>query len=134
MCTSANGESNEIGGILGSDKDGIITDIILDKPVENAKRRDKYYPNVGYLNKEIEMWSKAGKDFLGIFHTHFAGSTALSVADKEYIKKIMFSVKESVKYLYFPIYTLPNQILTAYKAFFEKDKLIIIRDELDIVQ
>lgn len=133
ICSFANNDSYEVGGILGSSRDEIITDIILDKPIDSKKCKCEYYPNVFFLNNEIEKWYQKNINFLGIFHTHFSGSRDLSCGDRKYIKEIMYSTKGIVDCMYFPIFTLPDQVITAYKAFFEKDELVIIKDELEEV-
>lgn len=129
----ANRKNLEIGGILGSSKDGIVTDIVADLPSNTVGCRFEYYPNIKFLNAQIEEWAENGKDFLGLFHTHFSGSDNLSDADKEYIRVIMISAKDIIQYLYFPVFTLPDNELNVYKAHFEGEKIIINKDKLEIV-
>lgn len=129
----ANSKNLEIGGIIGSSKDGIVTDMVADFSSNTVECRFEYYPNIKFLNAQIEKWAENGVDFLGLFHTHFSGSKNLSYADKEYINEIMISSKDIIDFLYFPIFTLPNNELNIYKAYFEGEKLIILNDELIII-
>ena len=133
ICEIANSNSNEIGGILGSAKDLTVTDAVADTTNTDKTCKFIYEPNVDYLNEIIEEWCSKNISFVGIFHTHFCGSKSLSSADREYIRIIMNILKTEVDFLYFPIYTLPNQILNVHKAFFENGELIISTDELIIV-
>lgn len=129
----ANNKNSEIGGILGTSADGVITDMIPDLPEENTMCRFEYYPNVDFLNEKIEEWATDDIDFAGLFHTHFSGSKNLSEADKVYINAIMDRAKEISKCLFFPIFTLPDNELTVYKACFSNDEIVIEKDELVIV-
>lgn len=129
----ANSKNLEIGGILGSSKNGVITDMIEDLPLNKVGCRFDYYPNIDFLNTQIESWDENGIDFLGLFHTHFSGSKNLSDADKEYINAIMNASKGIVEYLYFPLFTLPDNELTVYKAYFNDDNIVVDKDELIIV-
>lgn len=129
----ANSMNLEIGGILGSSKNGIVTEMVADLPDNAVGCKFDYSPNIDFLNTQIENWSENDIDFLGLFHTHFSGSKNLSDADLEYIKAIMNVSKGIVECLYFPIFTLPDNELTVYKAYFngadvavDKDKLIIV--------
>ena len=128
----ANSKPLEIGGILGSSKDNVITDMITDLSSDAVKCRFEYYPNTDFLNTQIENWAENGIEFLGFFHTHFSGSKNLSDADIEYIKSIMIGSKGVVEYLYFPLFTLPDNELTVYKAYFYGDEIVIDKDELII--
>lgn len=106
----------ETGGILGS-SDGLIIDkVVMDEYDLNNQKFCSYFPNVKFLNSNIEIWQKNGIDFKGIFHTHFFGVETLSDGDKQYIDAIMKAMPESVKELYFPIFVLPNRELFCYKA------------------
>ena len=130
----ANSKFLEIGGILGSYKDGVITDMITDLSSGAGKCRYEYYPDTDFLNTQIETWAENGIEFLGFFHTHFLGSKNLSDADIEYIKSIMFDSKDIVEYLYFPLFTLPDNELTVYRAYFYGDEIVIEKDELIITK
>jgi len=127
------GNDSEIGGILGSSENGIITDMILDRASNTSCHRFEYRPDTIYLNDQIMNWSERGIDFYGIFHTHFSGSKNLSDADSEYIREIMRCAEGIVEHLYFPIYTLPDNELTVYKAYFDKEEIKIVKDDLTVV-
>lgn len=129
----ANSKNLEFGGILGGTEDRIITDMVADLPPDTVGCRFEYCPNTEFLNAQIEEWAETDIDFLGIFHTHFSGSRNLSDADKEYIEAIMTGAKDIVEYLYFPIFTLPDNELNVYKAYFEDEEMIIKKDELVII-
>ncbi len=107
--------------------------MIEDLPSVTAGCRFEYYPNIEFLNAQIENWSENCIEFLGLFHTHFSGSKNLSDADIKYIKTIMLDSADMVKHLYFPIFTLPNNELTVYIAYFEGNDIIIDKDEAVIV-
>lgn len=123
----------EIGGILGSKDDDVISCVVADMPDYSTMCRFDYYPNIAFLNKQIESWADDGIAFGGLFHTHFSGSKNLSDADIEYIKEIMLSSKGIVEYLYFPLFTLPDNELTVYKAYFNNANIVVDKDELIIV-
>lgn len=129
----ANSMNLEIGGILGSSENGIVTDMIADLPDNAVGCKFDYSPNIDFLNSQIENWSENNIVFLGLFHTHFSGSKNLSDADVEYIKAIMNASKGIVEYLYFPLFTLPNNELTVYKAYFNDADISVDKDELIIV-
>jgi hypothetical protein len=129
----ANSINLEIGGILGSSKNGIITDVVADIPENVVGCRFDYSPNIAFLNKQIENWAENDIEFLGLFHTHFSGSKNLSEADVEYIKAIMNVSRGLVEYLYFPLFTLPDNELTVYKAYFNDVDIVVDKEELIIV-
>ena len=129
----ANSEFLEIGGILGSSKNGVITDMATDLSPDAKKCRFEYYPDTDYLNMQIQTWAENDIEFSGFFHTHFSGSKNLSDVDINYIKSIMLSSKGIVEYLYFPIFTLPDNELTVYKACFYGGEIVITKDELIII-
>ena len=129
----ANSKKLEIGGILGSSKNGIITDMVADLPDNVVGCKFEYSPNIDFLNTQIENWAENDIDFFGIFHTHFSGSKNLSDADIAYINAIMNASKEFVEYLYFPLFTQPDNELTAYKAYFKDGEVVVDKDELDII-
>lgn len=129
----ANSKKLEIGGILGSSNNGIITDMVPDLSANTQSCRFEYYPNIHFLNSQIEEWTNNNIQFLGLFHTHFSGSRNLSDADKEYISAIMVSAKDIIQCLYFPVFTLPDNILNVYKAYFVCEEIIIEKDKLEIV-
>ncbi len=129
----ANSMNMEMGGILGSTQDGIVTDMIADLADDAVGCKFEYSPNIDFLNTQIEIWAENDIDFLGLFHTHFSGSKNLSDADFEYIKAIMNASKGIVECLYFPIFTLPDNELTVYKACFNGADVAVDKDELIIV-
>ena len=83
----ANSMNLEIGGILGSSKNGIVTEMVADLPDNAVGCKFDYSPNIDFLNTQIENWSENDIDFLGLFHTHFSGSKNLSDADLESISR-----------------------------------------------
>lgn len=133
IANAAKGQKSEIGGILGSRQDGTVTEIAVDLPNERTLCRFEYYPDVAFLNSKIEEWASRDIDFIGIFHTHFGGSKSLSKGDEVYIKAIMECAKNISDCLLFPIFTLPDNEMTVYKACFLNDSIIIDKEELSIV-
>jgi proteasome lid subunit RPN8/RPN11 len=117
----------EVGGILMG-IDSKVDTVILDEGIKTAHDPAiKYIPNVKNLNKWILTLNKQGKEFLGIFHTHAHQWTTLSNADIYYIEKIMNTMSDEIKYLYFPV-VYPGEKVTSYKAQ-KKDLHIIINNE-----
>lgn len=133
ICAAATEQSCEIGGILGSAEIGMITDFIIDKPDNNRQNKFAYHPNVFFLNRQIKEWANRNIAFAGILHTHFFNSRELSQADVEYIKKIMQCGFGLVEHLYFPVFTLPESVLTVFKASYSENNIEIVKDELQIV-
>lgn len=125
--------SFETGGILGSENNDIITNIIIDEPDVTHTTLCRYEPNVEFLNKHIDNWSKKNIIFKGIFHTHFGGSKSLSSADKNYIYNIMKNMPSHITYLYFPVFVLPQEELICYIAKKENETIKIYIDNLDII-
>ena len=130
---SSNSKQVEIGGILGGLKSDTVSDIVLDEQDISSVCRFTYTPNVQFLNDKIAQWQEEEKTFLGIFHSHFSGCRMLSSMDTEYIENIMRAMPDTVKSLYFPVYTMPDQTLNVYKAKTEKGNTVIEKDELIIV-
>lgn len=126
-------EPPETGGILGSQDDDCITDVIMDKTKSNAAKICSYTPNVEFLNKSISKWADNGIYFMGVFHTHFVGVKSLSYADKKYIKRIMKSMPDGINCLYFPIFVLPEREMICYKAVRENVEIRIFNDELVVI-
>lgn len=123
----------EMGGILGSARSDVITEVAIDNPKESQSNKFEYYPDLEFLNNEIEKWINQGKRFRGFFHTHLYDLKNLSLTDKEYIVKIMKAMAVNGEELYFPIYTVSDSVMTVYKAkligrevLIEKDNLIIL--------
>ena len=129
---SVSGNPPEIGGIIGSSDNNIINEVVVDFPTFPVEMHCSYTPNVDFLNKCIEIWSKNGICFKGIFHTHFMGIKSLSIADKRYIKVIMSSMTKEIEYLYFPIFILPNREFSVYVARKHFNDIQILPDEVII--
>lgn len=118
----------EVGGILGSRENGIITDIIFDRNQLSNNKMCYYAPNVDYLNQCIKEWHNSNIQFKGIFHTRFAGVKTLSEADQKYIYEIMKCMPQEIRQLYFPIFVIPERELICYIA----DRENICKDTLYI--
>lgn len=119
----------EIGGILGSRKKGIVTDVVFDKNQSEHNKLCSYAPNVDYLNERIKEWSESDIYFSGMFHIHFAGVKTLSEADRKYIREIMNCMPSEITQLYFPVFVMPDRELICYVADREK----IYKDVLCLV-
>ena len=113
---SISNQPYETGGILGSHDNKLIDEVVIDLPNHTNTRPCSYFPNVDFLNKNIESWQNRDIFFIGIFHTHFGGAKNLSCGDKKYICAIMDAMPRQIEYLYFPIFVLPNRELVCYKA------------------
>ena len=122
----------ETGGILGSHDNEFIDELIMDEPNPRTIKNCSYIPNISFLNKNIELWQSNNINFKGIFHTHYYGVKTLSCGDRKYIAEIMNSLPKSIKYLYFPIFVLPNRELICYKAVHENDTVFIEEEPLII--
>lgn len=129
----AHSKDVEVGGILGMKTNDVVSCFVADLPQNGVGCRFDYSPNIDFLNTQIEKWAENDIRFIGLFHTHFSGSKNLSDADIEYIKLIMLNSKDIVEQLYFPLFTLPDNILTVYKAYFDGDETVIKVDELVII-
>ncbi len=119
----------ESGGIIGS-KDGV--GVALCEDVFSGKSHFSYSPNVRFLNNVIEKWAKEEISLYAIYHTHVEKGYGLSEQDKDYIDKILRTISDMKKSLYFPI-VIPNDKIVVYKAIYyngalniEQNKLIII--------
>ena len=130
---AASGCCYEIGGILGSSIGDCIDAAEIDIITKNSNCCCCYEPNVDYLNQVIGIWQEEGILFKGIFHTHLGGGGTLSFDDRLYIDSIMKEMPQSIRYLYFPIYVLPNCELRCYKAALE-DKELLIQEEILIIE
>lgn len=113
---SISGLPPETGGILGSSDNKIIDTVVFDLPAPENTRPCSYFPNVEFLNQNIDQWQNNGISFMGIFHTHFGGVKTLSSGDKKYINAIMCAMPKGINTLYFPLYVLPERELVCYKA------------------
>lgn len=126
-------ELPEIGGIIGSVKEGIITEVIMDEISASPNIMCHYEPNVDFLNQYIAEWLDNGIEFKGVFHTHFSGVRTMSYADKKYINAIMRNMPQSIKYLYFPIFVLPDRKFICYKAEIINNEIYIYQEEVTII-
>ncbi|MBO5382706.1 MAG: hypothetical protein J6A30_00215 [Ruminococcus sp.] len=122
----------ETGGILGSSNGKVIDKLIMDHPSGTPERLCSYSPNTGFLNHCINKWQESNVSFMGIFHTHFVGVKTLSHGDKKYINTIMATMPDTIEYLYFPVFVLPERILVCYKAQRVCDEVEISSEELEI--
>ena len=66
-----------------------------------------------------------GIEFLGIFHTHYYGVKTLSDADKDYMRRIMNSMPESIKILYFPVFVFPNNEMVLYAIKYQTMEIML---------
>ncbi len=92
----------EMGGILGADASGIVTNFYHDKSgVTTAKN---YIPDVEILNGVISDWSKIGVRFAGFVHSHSPQKISLSKPDVAYARKIKkyCALEEILMLLYIP--------------------------------
>lgn len=117
----------EKGGIIGS-KNGIVCAYCLDDgAVQNE--RYVYVPNIEMLNRVIVQWAEKGIRFAGIFHSHPYPQTELSIADEEYIEKIMEAMPESVSELHFPV-VVPGLGMTGHLAKRWDGKVIVVPEDI----
>ncbi len=124
----------ETGGILGSSDGNVIDRLVMDYPSEIPERLCSYSPNTDFLNSCISDWQESNISFMGIFHTHFVGVKTLSCGDRNYINTIMAAMPDSIGYLYFPVFVLPDRSLVCYKAEKNGSMISIVQDELQILQ
>lgn len=122
---------SEIGGILGGN-DSIINQFEFDKGLY-PNSSSVYIPNTEKINITISNWQKQHIEFLGIFHSHLDFSEHLSSADEEYIKKIMYTMPDKIKSLYFPLVLPKSKIILAYKAIRYHNSVNIIKDDVKII-
>lgn len=113
---SISGVPPETGGILGSRNNELVDEIVMDLPDSTNTRPCSYFPNVDFLNRNIESWQNNCIFFMGVFHTHFAGVKSLSIGDKKYINVIINAMPPQIDTLYFPVFVLPDRELICYKA------------------
>lgn len=118
----------ETGGILGIRSD-VVIECVFDL---NGNEYGKYVPNTSMINNIIALWQKNGIEFGGIFHSHYPSGTDLSQQDIKYIKEIMFSVKDSYSFLYFPI-IIPHKELIPYKATIRDGEIYLCEDAVTII-
>ena len=87
----------EVGGILGTKTEGIITAFSFDKGRDNST--EFYIPDVTILNQVIRSWKQNDIKFAGMIHSHLRGRKQLSASDVEYAKKIMRSMSIDKLYM-----------------------------------
>lgn len=119
----------EKGGIIGG-KNGIVCAYCLDDGTVQAERY-AYVPNVEKLNGVIVQWAEKGIQFAGMFHSHPYPQTDLSLADEEYIVKIMEAMPESVSELHFPV-IVPGVGMTGHLARRRAGEVIIASEDIII--
>lgn len=122
--------SRETGGIIGAKKDKIVSCVIFDQARQPDQHPCCYSPNVEFLNKCIEEWQNDSIQFLGVFHSHLGNTSTLSEMDMQYIRKIVDSMPDPIKQLYFPVYVIPQKVLVVYCA----DKNGRIQEEALVVK
>ena len=132
ISNSISGLPPETGGILGSNDNEFIDEIVMDSPDPTNTRPCSYFPNVEFLNQNIKLWQDKGISFVGIFHTHFCGVKTLSCGDRKYINAIMCSMPRQINTLYFPVFVLPDRELVCYKAIRTNGIIDIQAEELFI--
>lgn len=76
----------EMGGILGSNSNKIITDYYYDITGQTNARN--YTPDIDTLNNVICQWYLRGIEFIGFVHSHSAYKKTLSLVDIRYAEKI----------------------------------------------
>lgn len=91
----------EAGGILGI-KDGIVCRFFFDRG-ESDMQNAIYTPQVSMLNHILAEWSWEKVQFAGMVHSHLPGAETLSMADKQYIEKVLLSMPRTIRFLYFPL-------------------------------
>lgn len=103
----------ERGGILGMKDDVICIYYLDDGPAPTD--RYAYVPDVPKLNTVLFQWQQQGIQFAGMFHSHPNPQIWLSIADREYIQKIMQAMPSSISRLYFPL-IVPNIGIVGYRS------------------
>ena len=121
----------EKGGIIGS-KGGVVCTYSLDDG-EVQTGSYAYAPNVEKLNGMIVQWAEKGIRFAGLFHSHPYPQTELSVADMEYITKIMGAMPDSISELHFPV-VVPGLGMTGHLAKRRGGEVIIVQENIMIVK
>lgn len=119
----------ETGGILG-ERNGVICAVVFDEgDVQNE--RYAYVPDVDRLNKVISQWASEEIRFAGIFHSHPGKQEELSIADTEYIRKIMAAMPDTVQTLHFPI-VLPGKKMIGHIAERADGKVVVTQEQITI--
>lgn len=91
-----------MGGILGADERGIVTEFYWDNTGITTEKR--YTPDVAVLNEVISEWAKASVGFVGFVHSHPSSTFWLSATDTVYAKKIksVCGMSEVLMLIYIP--------------------------------
>ncbi|MBQ8764963.1 MAG: hypothetical protein IJZ12_03480 [Clostridia bacterium] len=77
----------ETGGIMGVDKNGVISAFQYDET--QSLNPFEYCPNVKFLNQVIsEKWANQNIEFVGFMHSHL-NNTVLSLQDVIYARDIL---------------------------------------------
>ena len=76
----------EMGGILGSSANNIVTDYYHDITGYTTARN--YTPDIDTLNNVIFQWHLRGIEFVGFVHSHSVCKKTLSLVDIRYAEKI----------------------------------------------
>ena len=120
----------ESGCILGS-RDGMIEWFAHDSGslIQDAA---VYTPDTRRLNGIIDQWAEEQIEFCGLAHSHPDGQDSLSGSDIVYIDAIMRAMPGSVKRLFFPL-VFPGKKMIAFTAFWNRDKIEILSDEIIIL-
>lgn len=124
----------EKGGILGSDRGRIINYFFPDKSAILCTA-NAYFPDVRILNRQIEKWAREEIVFQGIIHCHLTDTPELSIADRNYIEKILDAIGGHRK-LYFPIVLYKEDIkIFSHCAQYVNDvrKVIYQKEKIEIV-
>ncbi|MBP3938137.1 MAG: Mov34/MPN/PAD-1 family protein [Clostridia bacterium] len=119
----------ESGGILGG-YNGKVTVFVSDKG-RSFNADYKYEPDIVFLNEVIDEWLRNNIEFMGIYHSHPKNHEKMSVADLEYINKIMRSVKGYADRLYFPL-VIPKEKIICFYALIVADEIQIFHDAIQL--
>lgn len=116
----------ECGGILGMNRNGVITHYCFDYFAELSDR-NAYRPSAEWLNSVIQEWYHEEVDFCGIIHSHPYGYPELSVADRQYAEEIL-EYNSSLDKIYFPILTKDSHVKELAFWSIEKDENLISKN------
>lgn len=120
----------EAGGILGSSDGGkTVTHFVYD-PGTVCRDRAIYIPNTEYLNRKIAEMERNGILFCGLVHSHLPTQDSLSKDDRQYLRRVMAAMPESISVLYAPI-VLPNTAVIPFSIHRQNDT--IIKEPLEVI-
>ena len=121
----------ESGGILGSNRENIITHFEFDK--YNVGNKNSYIPNIQYLNNIItNIWSSNNIKFCGLIHSHPVLYSHPSRGDIEY-GKVVIEAFEYLNKIYLPILGIENKNLNLDFYCLYKNKNIVYKIKYDIL-